>query len=65
MHSLIELMPIAVPARDLLGAIQVGLALLILLLCGFLLAMWRVSVAEGTRQLGKRKIERSGYQARK
>jgi hypothetical protein len=65
MHSLIELMPIPIPTHDLFGAIQVGLALLILLLCGFLLAMWRSNVGEGVRQLRERKIKRSDYQAHK
>jgi hypothetical protein len=57
MDALRELMPMIMPVHHLLGAIQVGLALLILLLCGVLLAMWRVNVGMVVRQLGERKTE--------
>lgn len=60
MGALRELMAMIMPVHDLLGAIQVGLALLILLLCGVLLVMWRVNVGMVVRQLGERKTEHRG-----
>jgi hypothetical protein len=65
MDALRNLMPMILPVDDLLGAIQAGLALLILLLCGVLLAMWRVNVGMVVRQLGERNTEHRDCQARK